>query len=57
MMEATQAEELDKPYQEGDKRRVGSLMKTIWLTDKDCLKKQLSLDQDQNSKCSLCFVL
>ena len=33
MMEATQAEDLDKLYQE-DQQGVGSLIKTIWLTDK-----------------------
>ena len=35
VMEAMQAEELDKLYQEGDHHGVGSLMKTIWSTDKD----------------------
>ena len=42
VMEAMQAEELDKLYQEGDQHGVGSLMKTIWLTDKDHQKNRCS---------------
>lgn len=50
VMEATRAEDLDKMYQEGDQHGVGSLMKTLWLTDKDCQKKQFFSDQEKNSK-------
>ena len=34
-MEAARAEDLDKLYQEGDQHGVGSLMKTLWMTDKN----------------------
>ena len=57
VMETMQAEELDKLYQEGDQHGVGSIMKTIWLTDKDCQKKHFSVDQEQNGKCTaMCFI-
>ena len=50
VMEATQAEDLDKLYEEGDQHGVGSLMKTLWLTDKDRQRSQFFFDQDKNSK-------
>lgn len=53
VMEAIQDEDLDKLYHEGDQHGVGSLMKMIWLTDKDRQKKQFFLNQVQNSKCTL----
>ncbi|XP_065904955.1 uncharacterized protein [Dysidea avara] len=49
VMEATQAEDLDKLYQEGDQHGVGSLMKTLWLTDKDRQQKQFFSDQEKNT--------
>jgi len=40
IMKAARAEDLDKLYQEGDQHGVGSLMKTLWLTDKNRQKSQ-----------------
>ena len=45
VMEAVKAEDLDKLYQEGDRHGVGSIMKTLWMTDKD---KQFFLNQEEN---------
>ena len=42
VMEAVKAEDLDKLYQEGDQHGVGSVMKTLWLTDKDRQKNSFS---------------
>ena len=47
-MEAVKAEDLDKLYQEGDQHGVGSVMKTLWMTDKDHQKKQFFLNQEEN---------
>jgi len=48
VMEAVKAEDLDKLYQEGDQHGVGSVMKTLWLTDSDRQRKQFFLDQEEN---------
>ena len=48
VMGAVQDEELEKLFQEGDQHGVGSLMKTIWFTDKERQKKDFSQDQAKN---------
>ena len=55
IMEAARAEDLDKLYQEGDQHGVGTLMKTLWLTDKNCQKSQFFSDQEKNSKCTFIY--
>ena len=42
--------ELDKLCKEGDKHGVGSIMKCIWITDKDRRNKEFFDDQATNSK-------
>ena len=42
--------ELDKLCEEGDKHGVGSIMKGIWITDKDRRNKEFFDDQATNSK-------
>ena len=42
VMEAVKAEDSDKLYQEGDQHGVGSVIKTLWLTDKDRQKNSFS---------------
>ena len=54
-MEAMQAEELDK-LKEGDQHGIGSLMKTIWLTNEEHQNLQFIINQDQNSNCTICVV-
>jgi len=48
VMDAVQDDELEKLFQEGDQHSVGSLMKTIWFTDKERQKKEFSQDQAKN---------
>ena len=48
VMNAVQDEELEKLFQEGDQHGVGSLMKTIWFTDKERQMKDYSQDQAKN---------
>ena len=50
MVEAVQAEELEKLFQEGEQHGVGSLMKKVWFTDKDRQKKEFFQDQERNGK-------
>ena len=38
-VEAVQVEELEKLFQEGEQHGVGSLLKNVWFTDKDCQRK------------------
>ena len=49
VMEATQPDELEKLFKEGDEHGVGSLMKSIWYTDRDHQKTDFCHDQDHNS--------
>ena len=48
VMDAVHDDELEKLFQEGDQHGVGSLMKTIWFTDKERQKKEFSQDQAKN---------
>jgi len=48
VLEATQSDELEKLFKEGDEHGVGSLMKTIWYTDKDRQKNDFCNDQESN---------
>ena len=41
VMDAIQDDELEKLFQEGNQHGVGSLMKTIWFTDKERQKKRI----------------
>ena len=54
VMEATQPpDELEKLFKEGDEHGVGSLMKSIWHTDKDRQKTDFCSDQEHNSELQL----
>ena len=50
VVEATQPDELAKLFKEGDEHGVGSLMKSIWYTDRDRQKTDFCRDQEQNSE-------
>ena len=50
VVESIQNDELEKLFQEGDQHSVGSLMKTIWFTDKERQKKEFDQDQARNGK-------
>jgi len=47
-MDAVQDDELEKFFQEGDQHGVGSLIKTIWFTDKKWQKEEFFQDQAKN---------
>ena len=47
VIEAVQAEELERLFQEGEQHGVGSLMKNVWFTDKDRQRKEFSQDQER----------
>ena len=49
IVEATQPDELKKLFDEGDQHGVGDIMKSVWLTDKNCQKKEFNHDQERNS--------
>lgn len=49
-MEATEPNELEKLFQEGDERSVDSLMKSIWHTDTDRQKTDFCHSQEHNSE-------
>ena len=53
--ESIQNEELEKLFQEGDQHSVGSLMKTIWFTDKE-RQKEYDQDQAKNGKVLFCAI-
>lgn len=55
VVEAVPNEELEKLFKEGEQHGVGSLMKSVWFTDKDRQRKEFTQDQDRNSKgCTAC---
>ena len=50
VLEATQPDELEKLFKDGEEHGVGSLMKIIWYTDKDRQKNDFCQDQERNSE-------
>ena len=55
VLEATQPDELEKLFKDGEEHGVGSLMKIIWYTDKDRQKNDFCQDQERNSEYLSCL--
>jgi len=52
-IEATQRDELDKLFAEGDAHGVGGVLKNIWEMDRSRQRDQFLRDQATNSKCCI----
>ena len=57
IVEATQPDELEKLFKEGDQCGVCDVLNSIWLTDKNCQKNEFSHDQEHNSELGLIMAI
>ena len=57
IVEATQPDELEKLFDEGDQHGVGDIMKSVWLTDKNHQKMEFNHDQERNSELDFIMVM